>query len=260
MIENQFTKAIVCPPAETFADGLTSVSLGVPDLERAQRQHAGYCKALSDAGLQIVTLSPDRVHPDSTFVEDTAMLTPKWAIITRPGAESRVGEIERITRALSQYFGQLERIEPPGTVDGGDICEIGDHYLIGVSARTNTAGSHQLSRILAEQGCTSNEVDIRGRTDILHLKSGITYLGNDRLLVIKSLADNISVPGTEILIVPEGDEYAANCIRVNDRLLIPAGFPRTRAMLDDLGYTTVQLDMSEFQKMDGGLSCLSLRF
>lgn len=260
MKENQFTKAIVCPPAETFADGITSVSLGVPDIEVAQRQHAAYCKALSDAGLRIVTHSPDRVHPDSTFVEDTAVLTPKWAVITRPGAESRVGEIERITRALSQYFDQLKRIEPPGTVDGGDICEIGDHYLIGVSARTNREGSRQLSRILAEQGCTSNEVDIRGRTDILHLKSGLTYLGDDRLLVINSLADSISVPGTEILVVPDGEEYAANCIRVNDRVLIPAGFPRVNAMSNDLGYMTVQLDMSEFQKMDGGLSCLSLRF
>lgn len=260
MRENQFTKAIVCPPAETFADGLTSVSLGVPDLELAQRQHAAYCKALSDAGLQIVTLSPDRVHPDSTFVEDTAVLTPEWAVITRPGAESRVGEIERITRALSQYFDRLDTIDTPGTVDGGDICEIGDHYLIGVSARTNPEGSRQLSRILAEQGCTSTEVDIRGRTDILHLKSGLTYLGDDRLLVTRSLADSITVPGSEIIVVPEGEEYAANCIRVNDRILIPAGFPRTKAMLDDIGYLTVLLEMSECRKMDGGLSCLSLRF
>lgn len=257
---NQFTRAIVCPPAATFADGLTTVSLGTPILEKAIEQHRVYCDALEAAGLEIIALEPDDQYPDSTFVEDTAVLTPNWAVVTRPGALSRAGEVVRITQVLSQYFPTCELIQPPCTLDGGDICQIEDRFLIGLSNRTNEEGARQLSQFLLARGCTSTAVDVRSVEGILHLKSGVTYIGDNRLLVIGSLADKVDPQGLELVIVPEGEEYAANCIRVNDHLLMPAGFPVLHKILNDLKYHTVELKMSEFQKMDGGLSCLSLRF
>ncbi|MEO6392280.1 MAG: arginine deiminase family protein [Pyrinomonadaceae bacterium] len=257
---NQFTRAIVCPPGATFADGLTTVSLGTPILEKAIEQHRAYCKALEAAGLEIIALTPDAEYPDSTFVEDTAVLTPSWAVITRPGALSRAGEVARMTQVLSNYYQKHDVIEPPGTLDGGDICEIEDRFLVGLSDRTNEEGARQLDQFLLAHDRAANIVDIRAVEGILHLKSGVTYIGDNRLLVIRSLADKIEPQGRELVIVPEGEEYAANCIRVNDQLLMPAGFPKLRRILNDLNYSTVELETSEFQKMDGGLSCLSLRF
>lgn len=255
-----FTRAIVCPPAANFADGLTSVSLGVPVFERALEQHGAYCEALQAAGLEVISLEPDAAHPDSTFVEDPAVITPEWAVIAAPGAPSRAGEVVPIAEALSKYYEKIHAIQFPGTLDGGDICQIEDHFLIGISDRTNDEGASQLSRLLAAHGCTSSFVDIRGVKGILHLKSGISYIGDNRLLVIGSLVDRIAPDGLELIVVPDGEEYAANCIRVNDRVLMPAGFPGLRTILKDLKYHTVELEMSEFEKMDGGLSCLSLRF
>lgn len=255
-----FSKAIVCPPPTTFADGLTTASLGQPQLSTALEQHARYCEALRTAGLEVITLAPDPEFPDSTFVEDTAVLTPTWAVLTRPGAASRSGEIERMGRILSDHFDAHAKITSPGTLDGGDICEIGNHFLIGLSKRTNEDGAAQLSEILASKGYSSQLIDIRGMKDILHLKSGIAYLGEGQALVISSLADEIKVDNLSLHLVPTGEEYAANCIRVNELLFVAAGFPRTAELLISLDFQTVELEMSEFQKMDGGLSCLSLRF
>ena len=133
-----FTKAIVRTPGSNFAAGLTSVDLGLPDLKRALDQHDAYCNALESCGLEIIRLAPDEEHPDSTFVEDTAVLTPHGAIITRPGAASRLGEITSIEPALREYFADVQFIREPGTVDGGDVCEAGEHFFIGISERTNT--------------------------------------------------------------------------------------------------------------------------
>ncbi|MBK9156248.1 MAG: hypothetical protein IPM25_18910 [Chloracidobacterium sp.] len=135
-----------------------------------------------------------------------------------------------------------------------------DHFLIGISDRTNEDGARQLAGYLEAAGFSAELVDIRGTDGLLHLKSGITYLGDGRILVVDALAGEIALDGYETLHVPEGEEYAANCVRVNDHVLIAAGFPGVKAMLDGLGYNLIELDMSEFQKMDGGLSCLSLRF
>lgn len=255
-----FTKAIVRAPSENFADGLTSVDLGVPVLETALAQHREYCEALVRCGLSLIELDPDPSYPDSAFVEDTAILTGKWAVITRPGAPSRSGEIVSISETLAGYYDKLASIQPPGTIDGGDVCQIDNHFLIGISDRTNEEGARQLSSYLGAAGHTSSHVDIRRIDGLLHLKSGISYLGENRLLVTDALAGEEQLEGFEIVEVREGEEYAANCIRVNDYLLIAAGFSKVRNKLEVLGYNLIELEMSEFQKMDGGLSCLSLRF
>ncbi len=256
----QFTRAIVCTPAPNFAQGLTTVDLGAPDYALALTQHAHYCQALEQCGLQLTVLPAEPQYPDSTFVEDTAILSEGGSIMALPGASSRRGEVERMRRALGAFFDHLDEIETPGTLDGGDICEAGDHYLIGMSARTNEEGAAQLARILARQGYTSAVIDIRSTPGILHLKSGIAYLGDNRMVVIDALAGHPALAGYARVRVDAVEAYAANCIRVNDRVLIAAGFPRFATKLRRLGYALVELDMSEFRKMDGGLSCLSLRF
>lgn len=255
-----FTHAIVCPPAVNFAAGLTTVDLGAPDYACALEQHAAYCRALSACGLQLTVLPADERFPDSTFVEDAAILTVTGAMLTRPGAPSRSGEVETISHALTPFYGHLAAIEEPGTLDGGDVCEAGSHFLIGISARSNVEGAAQLARWLAQGGCTCDCIDIRSTPGILHLKSGLSYIGDNRMVVIDSLADHPALARYELVRVEAGEEYAANCIRVNDRLLLPGGYPRLSARLAALGYAVVELEMSEFHKMDGGLSCLSLRF
>ena len=254
-----FRRAIVRPPADNFADGLTTVDLGAPDVARALEQHRRYGEALERCGLELERLAPDRRHPDSTFVEDTAIVTPRGAILTRPGAPSREGEVEQIERALSRRFAALGRIEAPGTVDGGDVCDAGDHFFIGISRRTNAEGARQLAGRLAALGYSSSEVDIRGIPGILHLKSGIAAVG-ERLVAWRALADHPALASREKLVVDADESYAANCVEVNGALLVAAGFPRLEAAARGLGLETIVLDMSEFEKMDGGLSCLSLRY
>jgi dimethylargininase len=254
------THAIVRLPSTNFSDGLTTVSLGVPDYNRALRQHANYCEALQSCGLTVITLPADEQHPDSTFVEDTAILTSRCAILTRPGAETRRREITSIEKALEKSFDEIGFIQRPGTLDGGDVCEAGDHFFIGISARTNEAGAQQLADLLWAYDYTSEFVDVRSVRGILHLKSGLAYLGDNQLVVIEGLASREQFVGYDLISVSPGEEYAANCVEVNGSVLIAAGFPSCATELKELGYQTISIDMSEFQKMDGGLSCLSLRF
>jgi dimethylargininase len=255
-----FTRAIVRPPCANFADGLTRVDLGTADYQLALQQHEAYCRVLEDCGLKLTRLAPDERYPDSTFVEDTAVLTERGAVITRPGAASRLGEIEEIKRVLVRDDRELFEISAPGTLDGGDICEADDNFFIGISRRTNESGAEQLAGFLAALGYQSTLIDIRGLSNILHLKSGLAYLGGNRLLVIDELKHLNQFSGYELIDVDAAEAYAANCLEVNGQILVAAGFPVLQRRLQDLDYETVVLEMSEFQKMDGGLSCLSLRF
>jgi dimethylargininase len=257
----RFSRAIVCAPAATFVDGLTSSgALGRADVRKALGQHREYCRALVECGLQITALPPDARYPDGTFVEDTAVLAERVAIVTRPGAESRAGEVSAVAAALRAFTSQLEKIEAPGTLDGGDVCQVGEHFMIGISGRTNAAGAAQLTRILMRHGYTASTVDIRHSAALLHLKSGLTYLGDKRFVTAPSFPQFEAFEGHTRLEVDAAETYAANCIRVNDVVIAPVGYPRITSRLRGLGYAVRLLDMSEFQKMDGGLSCLSIRF
>ena len=272
MRTTQLSRAIVRAPGASFVAGLTRANLGRPDYQLALSQHAAYCQALENCGLTLTRLEPDERFPDSTFVEDTAVIAPRLdesgdsekrtstAIITRPGAASRSGEEQIINQVLRQLGLEIFEIAPPGTVDGGDICETDDHFFIGISERTSEAGAGQLADLLSSCGYTSMLVDIRGFDAILHLKSGLAYLGDNRLVVIDALATQPAFRHYELVRVGSDEEYAANCVRVNDQILVAAGFPQFEQSLRNLGYKTIPLRMSEFQKLDGGLSCLSLRF
>ena len=271
-----FAKAIVCPPAPNFAEGLTTATLGAANYQLALEQHEAYCAALARCGLELTRLEPDLTYPDSTFVEDTAILTERGAVLARPGAASRRGELTSMRRVVANFYPAPFSIQDPGTLDGGDVCQAENHFFIGVSERTNEAGALQLAELLATLGYTSTLVDIRNIDRLLHLKSGLAYLGDKRLVVTKPLEGalnnlmahsnyktqpgQLQPAGYDIVGVNAKEGYAANCVRVNDYVLIAAGYPEFAETLTQLGYQTIALEMSEFQKMDGGLSCLSLRF
>ena len=255
-----FQCAIVRTPGENFADGVTTAKLGKPDFSKVLIQHAAYCDALRQCGLQLICLDADPNHPDSTFVEDTAVLTATSAILTRPGAQSRIGEVAAIRATIERFYTRIRHIEAPGTVDGGDVCEAGTHFFIGISHRTNEEGVRQFGHLLEGEGYTWSAVDVRSTTSILHLKSGVAYLGNNYLVVMDELAGRKEFAGYDLVRVPVEESYACNCVSVNDYVLLPLGFQWLTATLNRLGYKTLLLDMSEFRKMDGGLSCLSLRF
>ena len=257
----RFTKAIVRLPGENFSQGLTLCEPPAhPDFGKALEQHAAYCRALAACGVEVTVMSADENYPDGTFVEDTFVIADRVAIATRPGAKTRSGEVESVANAVRTFRPRLERIEAPGTVDGGDICQFDDHFLIGLSARTNEAGAAQLAAILARHQYTSSTLDIRGHASLLHLKSGIAYLGEGRFLVAAGFPPTDRLVRCDRIEVAAGEMYAANAVRVNDEVLIASGFPKVARTLADLRYRVRALDMSEFAKMDGGLSCLSLRF
>ena len=244
--------AITRKPGPNFSAGITTSALGSPDYAKAMTQHAAYCEALRKCGLEVVTLEADERYPDGCFVEDTAVVTPEVAIITRPGADSRRGEELEIKLVLEKYR-KIEQITAPGTLDGGDILRADKHFYIGLSQRTNKEGAAQLSGILAGYGYTSSTVNVQAG---LHLKSGIAYLGKGRFIGVEEFSF-ITDSSNYILLDPE-ESYSANCLRINDFLLIPEGFPKSKEELTALGYNLIDLDMSEFRKMDGGLTCLSV--
>ena len=254
-----YTRALVRPPASSFADGLTSCDEGQPDIGLALDQHLAYCRALEECGLEVTVLPADPAYPDSTFVEDTAIVTAEGAIATHPGAPSRVGEVDSVVAALLRHFREVVQIFAPGTVDGGDVCEADGHFLIGLSSRTNEQGARQLARLLGDLQYTSSIVDIRG-SRLLHLKAGLAYLGGGRMVVTEDIPRVPAFSRYEQIPVRGAERYAANCIRVNDRVLVAMGYPGLADMLTARRYNVLPLEMSEFRKMDGGLSCLSLRF
>jgi dimethylargininase len=255
-----FKHALVRPPGENFADGLTRSRLGPPSYAKALEQHRAYCDALTRCGLQVTALPQDSEYPDSTFVEDVAVIVRGDTIVTRPGAATRRGEVDLIRATLAERSKTIDEIVDPGTLDGGDVCEAGEHVYIGISHRTSPDGAGQLARWLAARGLTSSTVDIRSLDSILHLKSGIAYIGDNTVVAVEELAEHPGLRAHRIVRVPAGEEYAANCVRMNDRLLVAAGYPKIAAALVLLGYRLETLEVSEFKAMDGGLSCLSLRF
>lgn len=264
-----FTRAIVRAPARSFASGLSGANEGPPDFDRAVDQHGRYCEALRDCGLRITCLEADSNYPDGTFVEDAAIVTGRGAVLTRPGAPSRTGEVASVGESLRHFFSDLQHIVAPGTVDGGDICQVDDHFLIGVSARTNERGAEQLAERLGRLNYSASILDIRASATLLHLKTGIAYLGEGAWLLAAGVGDEIlgsgvlaggAVPIREQISVSAAECYAANCVRINDTVLVAAGYPQVTAALKGRGYRLMILQMSEFRKMDGGLSCLSLRF
>jgi dimethylargininase len=251
-----FKKAIVRTPGKSLVDGLTTAKLGKPNYQKALRQHTDYIRALRECGLDVLVLPAMEDFPDSTFVEDVALLTSDCAIITRPGAASRRGETEPIKETLSDWYTNIEEVTGSGTVEAGDIMQVGSHFYIGLSKRTNSEGAHQVIEHLRKYGMTGSVIRLE---TVLHLKTGVAYLERNHLLACGEFLCKEEFKDFSILRIDEAESYAANCIWVNDHVLIPSGFPVTRKTIKSAGYQVKELDVSEFRKLDGGLSCLSLR-
>jgi dimethylargininase len=250
-----FTHAIVREPGKNFAQGITTAKLGEPDYDKMVHQHQAYIQALESLGLEVIVLNAEPDYPDAYFVEDVAVVSPEIAVITNPGAQARKGEQDSIEPVLAQ-FRPTVRIQAPGTVDGGDVLMVGRHFYIGVSERTNLEGATQLGHILENYGNTWTPVEVAAG---LHLKSGVNYVGKGILLVSESFDKREVFKGYTKILVPTYEAYAANTLWINDHLIMPLGFPETKKRLADIGLPIIELDASEAQKMDGGLTCMSLR-
>jgi len=220
-----FTTAIVKTPCKNMVNGISSADLGKPDYPLALKQHKYYIQALRQCGLKVIILDPDEHFPDSTFIEDTCLITPRCAILTRPGAASRRDEIIRVSEAVKELGLPVEHIKAPGTLDAGDVMMVENHYFTGLSNRTNIDGALQLNNILKKYDYTSSTIALES---VLHLKTGISYLENNNLLALGEFLDKPELNSFNILKVDPDESYAANCVWINGRILVPMGFLKTK--------------------------------
>ena len=259
-IMTKFNNVIVRRPCRAICEGITSApELGKPIYEKALQQHDTYIEALKQCGVEVTVLEADERYPDSCFVEDPALITRKCAIITNPGAASRNGEKNEIIGAVKKFFPEykIEYIKDPGTLEGGDVMMVGDTFYVGLSARTNAEGIRQLTEILNKYGLECIQVPLE---KVIHLKTGVNYIENNNMLVSGEFIEKPEFEKYNKIVIPEDEAYAANCIWVNDTVIVPEGYPAVLKAVQDAGYKTLLVDTSEFRKIDGGLSCLSLRF
>ncbi|MBU4691144.1 arginine deiminase family protein [Mycoplasma zalophi] len=264
-MKDKFKNVIVKTPASTMINGIASSeeaqSLPPVNYELALKQHANYIKTLKEAGVEVTIAPKNEDFPDSCFVEDTAVIvTGEFAVLTNPGADTRNGEKLEMLPYLQKFFDDehIFKIQFPGTVDGGDVMMVGDTYYIGMSDRTNREGIRQFHNILAAHGKKVVPVPM---TEMLHLKTGVNYLEHNNLLISGEFLNYPTFKDFNQIVVDKSEAYSANCIWVNETVIVPAGYPGTLKKVQDLGiYKVVECDTSEFKKLDGGLSCLSLRF
>ncbi|MDR2610689.1 MAG: N(G),N(G)-dimethylarginine dimethylaminohydrolase [Clostridiales Family XIII bacterium] len=255
-----FKNAIVKRPGKSLSEGITSApELGKPIYELAIKQHDAYIEALKATGVTVTVLEADERYPDSCFVEDTAVITRNCAISTNPGAGTRNGEAQEMLPTLKKFFADedIEYIKAPGTLEGGDVMMVGDHFYVGRSARTNEEGIRQFIEILERRGLSGSEVPLE---HVLHLKTGVNYIENDTMLVSGEFVEKPDFARFKKIIIPEDEAYAANCIWMNGKVIVPEGYPVTTERIREAGYEVIITDTSEYKKIDGGLSCLSLRF
>jgi dimethylargininase len=254
-----FTHAITRRPAASIIRGLRAVDTGTPDLATMQDHHDQYIATLRETGATVIELPPLDAYPDSVFVEDTALCLPQGAIVMRPGAPSRLGEAAEMAPHLKALYGQvLEVTGKDSFIEGGDILVTEREILVGRSARTNAEGIAELTRLIAPWGHSVREVHTP--PGVLHFKTDCSLLDRETILSTRRLSASGCFKGYRVIDVADGEEAAANTIRFNDLVLMPAGFPRTRDALAAAGFTVREIGNSECAKLDGGMSCLSLRF
>jgi len=251
-----FSHAIVRLPGSNFNKGITTSGLGTPDYTKIMQQHNDYIRALESLAVQVQVLDPLPGYPDAYFVEDVAILLPELAVITIPGAQARRGEIDAIIPVLTEFL-PLEYIHPPGLLDGGDVIITDRQAFIGLSKRTNLAGAEQLGKILKKNNLPWTPITLNSG---LHLKSSVNYIAEDILLISEALSEHAAFDEFEKIVVVDSESYACNSLWINHNLIIPVGFPSVRAKLNALNMPIIELEVSEIRKMDGGLTCLSLRF
>jgi len=253
-----FDNAIVRSPSRSVTDGLRAGRHDGPTYDGVAAEHAAYVAALDQAGLGVTFLPPLEGYPDSIFVEDAALVFPAGAIMLRPGAPSRAGEPTAMRPTLDQRFDVVLELSSRGAVDGGDVLITPLEVLIGLSDRTDLPGARALVGRLAELGYRGRIVTTPA--GVLHFKSACSLLDEETVLVAPSLDNSEIFNGLRRIPVAEGEEPAANALRLNDLILIAEGFPKTRERIEAHGLATIALPVSEIGKIDAGLSCMSLRW
>ncbi|KFE66431.1 NG,NG-dimethylarginine dimethylaminohydrolase 1 [Hyalangium minutum] len=224
------------------------------DVSVAATQHEAYRKALESLGCQVLALPAEDALPDAVFVEDVAVVLDEVAILTRPGAESRRAEVSSVAEVLARHR-PLRTLEAPGTLDGGDVLRVGRSLYVGQSARSNPVGIAQLRAHTAEFGYSVQSVPIRG---CLHLKSAVTQVADDTLLVQPAWVDSAAFASFRLIEADPGEEHAANALWLGGGVVYPACFPRTQRRLEDAGISVTPVDVSELQKAEGAVTCCSL--
>lgn len=254
-----FSHAITRRPSASIIAGLRAVDTGTPDLALMQAHHADYVAALRSTGAEVVELGALEAFPDSVFVEDTALCLPEGAVLMRPGAPTRLGEAAEMAPHLQRLYGSVKQIAgAEAFIEGGDILTTETEILVGRSARTNAAGVAELTALVADWGHRVREVFTP--PGVLHFKTDCSLLDGETILSTKRLDASGCFAGYKVIHVAEDEEACANTIRFNNLVIMPAGFPRTRDVLDAAGYSVCEIGNSECAKLDGGMSCLSLRF
>lgn len=255
----RFTHAITRKPSASIVAGLRAVDIGTPDLALMQAHHADYIAALRSTGAEVVELDALETFPDSVFVEDTALCLPQGAVVMRPGAPSRLGEAPEMAPHLAALYGDIRSISGVDSfIEGGDILTTETEILVGRSARTNAAGIAELATLTRDWGHVVREVFTP--PGVLHFKTDCSLLDAETILSTQRLAASGCFDGYRVIHTAEGEEACANTIRFNDLVIMPAGFPKTRDALVAAGYDVREVGNSECAKLDGGMSCLSLRF
>lgn len=253
-----FSHAIVRTPSHSITDGLRAVDIGQPRFDTFLQHHKDYIAALKSTGATVTELDPLEALPDSVFVEDAALCLPKGAVVMRPGAPTRLAEAEAIAPALTALYTQVKKISGPGFIEGGDILTTEQEILVGRSARTDAAGIEELRQYVSEWGYNVREVITP--PGVLHFKTDCSLLDEETILSTRRLAESGCFRDYRVLYTAVGEEACANAIRFNELLIMPDGFPKTREMLLGKGYNITTVGNSEAAKLDGGMSCLSLRF
>lgn len=223
------------------------------DLAKARAQHAEYRRVLKELGLEVITVPRDDLNADSCFVEDNAVVHGRKALICRMARNSRRGEVEAVAEVLGRYV-QLARAEPPATIEGGDVIHLDDRLISGISQRTNPAGLSQLSEWLGV------EVDTISDLGMVHLKSYLTYLGRNTMIASSRFAHHEVLRSFTVVEVPEDEAYAADTLAIGDTVIMAAGRPVSQRLVKRAGFSVVSLDVSEIEKCEGALTCLSVLF
>lgn len=252
-----FNRAIVRTPSQSVIDGLRAVDVGAPRYEGVLAEHAAYVRALESLGVSVETLPALETFPDSVFVEDTALVFTDAAILLRPGAATRLGEAAEMASTLERNFERVLRLAD-GTAEGGDVLTTPRAVFIGISARTSVEGAAALVSLLAQIG--QHGVVVRTPPGVLHLKSDCSMVDDETILCTPRLASAEPFPGFRLIPTPEGEEGAANALRIGDRVLLSEDYPRTAETLARAGYSVLPMQTAEIAKIDAGLSCMSLRW
>ena len=253
-----FNSAIVRKPSPSVIHGLRAEDRGNPDYDGVKSEHEAYVKALEAAGITVTILPALEEFPDSIFVEDPALVFSEGSILLRPGSDSRRGETKEIAPVLHKLFNRVLELPQTGYADGGDILVIPGAVKIGISARTDPAGANGLIEQLQKLGLKGEIVNTP--KGVLHFKTACSLLDEETILLTRQMAESGLFVGFRNIILPQGEEPAANALRINETVLISASYKRTIDMLDQAGYSVVPVKTTEIEKIDAGLSCMSLRW